>query len=175
MHDLANAREHAPHPRGRERPRAGELDQQDLVHAAVPLLSRPSRQMPSGEEPGFVVVRAEIRRPRMRNVDGNQRDVRLAVLRGDGWGDGLVGLELDDQIDAVPNQELGVLDRDFRLVAVVHDDELDVFTLGGLDQAGMHLARERAVLSLRAVPDPVLLPAPRLRWSAGSDCSRPSR
>ena len=81
---------------------------------------------------------------------------------GDRRGDGLVGLELDDQIDAVPDQELGVLDRDLRLVAVVDDDELDVLTLGGVHQAGMHLARERAVLALRAVPDPVLLPPSRL-------------
>ena len=104
VHDLANAREHAPHPRGRQRARSCELDEQDLVDLAVPLLSRPPRQMTSGEQPGLVVVRAEIRGSRMRNVDGDQRDAGLLVLRGDSRGDGLVGLELDDQIDAIPDQ-----------------------------------------------------------------------
>ena len=81
---------------------------------------------------------------------------------GDSRGDGLVGLELDDQIDAIPDQKLGVLDRDLRLIAVVDDDELDVLTLGGVHQPRMNLARERAVLPLRAIPDPVFLPPSRL-------------
>ena len=74
---------------------------------------------------------------------------RLVVRRGDRRRHRLVGLELDDQIDAFADQQLRVLERDLRLVAVVDDDQLDLLALGGAHQAVVDLARERAVLPLR--------------------------
>ena len=87
------------HSRRRQRARARDLEQQDFVGIAGPVLLRPARQVPPGEQPRFVVVRAEVGGARMRNVDGDHRDARLVIRRGDGRRDGFVGLELDDQID----------------------------------------------------------------------------
>ena len=71
----------------------------------------------------------------MRNLDGDERDVRLAVLGGDDRRDVLVGLELDDEIDLLANQDVGVALRDLRAVAVVDRDELDALGRGGALQA----------------------------------------
>ena len=76
----------------------------------------------------------------MRNVDGDERDVGFAVLRGDRRRHRLVGLKLDHEIHAVADQELGVLQRDLRLVAVVDDDDVDALAFGGTHQAVVHFA-----------------------------------
>ena len=60
------------------------------------------------------------------------------------------------------DQVLGVAERDPRLVAVVDHDQLDLLALGGALQPEQHLARERAVLSLGRVADPVALAPPDL-------------
>ena len=49
----------------------------------------------------------------------DQRDVRLAVLGGDDRRDVLVGLELDDEVDLLAHEDVGVALRDLRVVAVV--------------------------------------------------------
>ena len=82
---------------------------------------------------------------------------RLVVGRGDRRRDRFVGLELDDQIHAFADQQLRVLDRDLRLIAVVDDDQLDLRALGGADEAGVDLVGERAVLALAGIADPVAL------------------
>ena len=89
----------------------------------------------------------------MGDVDGDKRDVGLEVLRCDGGRDGLVGLELDDEIDVLADELLGVAERDLRLIAVADDDELDVLALGRPQQARVDLAGERAVLPLGAVAE----------------------
>ena len=55
----------------------------------------------------------------MRHFDRDQRDVGLAVLRRDDRRDVLVGLELDDQVDLLTNEHVGVALGDLRVVAVV--------------------------------------------------------
>lgn len=67
----------------------------------------------------------------MRDINGDERDVRFHVFRGDSGRDGLVGLKLDDQVHLLSNQVVGVPQGDFRLIAVVHHDELDLFSFGG--------------------------------------------
>ena len=67
---------------------------------------------------------------------------------------------------------IGVPKRDLRLVAVVDDDQLDVGARSAArDQARVHLAGERAVLSLRRIADPVAFAPADLARSAGSGCS----
>ena len=48
---------------------------------AVPALPRPARQVASRQQARLVVVRAEVGRAGMRDVDGDHRDVRLVVAR----------------------------------------------------------------------------------------------
>ena len=79
----------------------------------------------------------------MGNVDGDERDVGLEVLGRDGGGDRLVGLELDDEVDSLANEVLGVAQGHLRLIPVVDHDQLDVVTLGRALQAGVDLAGER--------------------------------
>ena len=78
----ASSRTPATTPRtraARQRAGARELEQQDLVGLAAPVLLRPARQLASGEQARLVVVRAEVGRARMRDVDGDHRDARLGV------------------------------------------------------------------------------------------------
>ena len=44
----------------------------------------------------------------MRDVDGDEGDVRFEILRCDRRSDGLVGLELDDQVDSFADQVFGI-------------------------------------------------------------------
>ena len=44
----------------------------------------------------------------MGDVDGDEGDARFQVLGRDLGGDGLVGLELDHEIDALAHELLGV-------------------------------------------------------------------
>ena len=92
---------------------------------AVPVLLRPSAEIAAADETRLVVVGAEVGGARMRHLDRDQRDVRFAVLRRDDRRDVLVGLELDDEIDFLAHEDVGVALRDLRVVAVVDADELD--------------------------------------------------
>ena len=49
----------------------------------------------------------------------DQRNAGVAILRRDDRRDLLVGLELDDEIDLLAHQHVGVALRDLRVVAVV--------------------------------------------------------
>ena len=91
----------------------------------------------------------------MRDVDGDERDAGLEVLRRNRRRRRIVGLELNRQVDLLANQLLRVAKRDFGLVAVVHDDELDPRVLGRPQQARVDLTRKRSVMSLRRVADSV--------------------
>src|SRR5215212_8254300 len=124
---------------------------------AGPLGARPSPEIPSREEPRLVVVRAEVRRAGVRDVDRDERDPRLQVLRRDRGRGGFVGLELDRQIDLLANQLLCVSKRHLWLVAVVDDDELDLRVFGRTQETGVHFTRKRSVAALRRVPDPMAL------------------
>ena len=72
----------------------------------------------------------------MWNLDRDQRDVRFAILGGDDRRNLLVGLELDDEVDALADENVGVALRDPRAVAVVDANELDAFGGSGALQAG---------------------------------------
>ncbi len=97
----------------------------------------------------------------MRNLDRDERDVRLAVLGGDDRRDVLVGLELDHEIDLLAHQDVGVALRDLRAVAVVDRDELDALRGGGALQAVGDFLRELVVGALRRVAEPIRLLAER--------------
>ena len=131
--------QHAGQPHLRQAAGALERDQHDLVDVRVPVLLRPPAEVPAADQPGLVVVGAEIGRARMRHLDRDQRNVGFAVLRRDDRRHVLVGLEFDDQVDFLPDQDVGVALGDFRVVAVVDADELD--PLGG---GGRAAARSRS-------------------------------
>ena len=134
--DLLHADEHAGQPHLRQAAGALERDQHDLVDVGMPVLLRPSSEIAAADQPGLVVVRAEVGRARVRHFDRDQRDVRFAVLGRDDRRDVLVGLELDDQIDLFAHEDVGVALRDLRVVAVVDRDELDALRGGGALEAG---------------------------------------
>src|SRR5262249_59226728 len=98
----------AANPRLGQRPRPQQLDQKNLVHVSVPVLLGPTSQVASRNQAGLVVVGAEVRRPRMGNVDGDEGNLRLHVFRRDGLGYHLVGLQLDHQVDALADQVVRV-------------------------------------------------------------------
>ena len=74
----------------------------------------------------------------MRNLDGDQRDVRVPVLGRHNRGDLLVGLEFDDEVDVLAHEHIGVALGDLRIVAVVHANQLDTLGGGRALQAGRH-------------------------------------
>ena len=98
---VASTGDSASKPGGGNRSRASELEEQQLVGATAPMLLRPSRQMTAGDQPRLVIVRPEIGRPGMRNVDGDDRNARLVISGGNRGRDSFVGLKLDGEIDAL--------------------------------------------------------------------------
>ncbi len=151
----AQAGANPAHARVHEGAGAGQLDQEHFVGLAVPSPPRAMSEVAPGQEPRLVVVGPEIGGAGMGNVDGDERDAGFQVLGGDLGSDGLVGLELDHEVDVFAHELLGVLERDLRLIAVVEDDQLDVFGFGGALEALVHLAGEGDVLSLGGVADAV--------------------
>ena len=81
----------------------------------------------------------------MRNVDGNQRDVRFEILRGNGGRHRLVGLKFDDEIDFLFDQMLRVAQGDLRLVAVVDNDKLELLAFGSPQQTDMQSLRKYGI------------------------------
>ena len=160
---LAESGERPAHARMHERARTAEFEQQHLVHAPLQPALGPLSQVTPCKESGLVIVRAKIGRFGMRHVDGDQRNVRFEVLRRDRRRNGLVGLELDDEIDALANEVLGIAQGDLGLVAVVDNDQLDVLAVGRTLEAAEHLAGKGGVLALGGIPDPVPSPAAHLR------------
>ncbi len=122
---LAHADEHAGESHLRQAAGAIERDQDDLVSFAVPVLLGPSPQVTAADQARLVIVGPVIGRARMRNLDRDQRNVRLAVLGGDNRRHVLVGLKLDHEVDLLAHQHVGVALRDLRVVAVVDADQLD--------------------------------------------------
>jgi hypothetical protein len=123
---FTDAREHAADARRRQRSGSRELDQQDLLDLSVPSRLRPASEVMAREQPGLVVVRPEVRGSGMRDVDGNHRNARLVVARGNRRSHRFVGLKLDDEVDAFADEELRILQRYFGLISVVDDDQLDL-------------------------------------------------
>ena len=160
------ARDDAFAARADERSRARELENQDLVDLSVPARVRVLAQIAAAQQPGLVVVGAEIRRARMGNVDRDQRNARFEILRCDGGRDRFVGLKFDDEIDLFLDQVLRVAQRHLRLIPVVDDDQLEALAFGGAKQPRVHLTGKRAVLPLRRVPDAEPLPRPDHRHEA---------
>ena len=110
--------------------------------------------MPAADEAGLVVVGAEVGGAGVRHFDRDERNARVAVLRRDDRRDVLVGLELDDEIDFLAHQDVGVALRDLGVVAVVDADELDALRRRGALEAGRDLLRELVVGALRRVAEP---------------------
>ena len=90
----------------------------------------------------------------MRDLDRDQRDAGLAILRRDDRRDVLVGLELDHEVDLLAHEHVGVALRDLGVVAVVDRDELDSLRRRRALQAGRDLLRELVVGALRGVAEP---------------------
>jgi hypothetical protein len=93
----------------------------------------------------------------VRDVDSNQGNARFEVSGRDCRRHGLVDLELQCEIEILPHQVQGVLQRYLGLVPVVDDDELDLGFLRGAHEAHLHLAGERPARALGRVADPVPL------------------
>src|SRR5882762_6792484 len=80
----------------------------DFIYNSFPILAGPAAQMSPSEQPSFIVVRAKVGRSGVRNVDGDDGNIALQILSGNGGSDGFIGLELDDQIDGFTNQIIGI-------------------------------------------------------------------
>ena len=76
-------------------------------------------EVASADQASLVVVRAEIGRAGMRHLDRDERDPCLAILGGDNRRHVLIGLELDDQIHLLADEDVGVPLGDLRAVSVV--------------------------------------------------------
>ena len=76
--------------------RTGQLQEHDLIDPAAPAGAGPLTEATPGEQPGLVVIGPEVGAARVWNVDGDEWDVCLEILRGDRGSDGLISLELDD-------------------------------------------------------------------------------
>ena len=163
--DLFHPDQHARQSHLRQAARALERDQHDLVDAGMPVLLRPFAEMAAANQPGFVVVRAEIGGAGMRHFDRDERDVGLAILGRHNRRDVLVGLELNHEIDFFAHQDIRVPLRDLRVVPVVHRDQLDPFLRRGALQAGRDLLRELIIGALRRVAEPerLLFERPQVR------------
>src|SRR5262245_58863559 len=119
------------------------------------MVLRPETQVPSREQSSLIVVGSEVRCTRMRNVDGDERDAGLQVGRSDRRRNRFVRLELDHEVNSLPNEVLGISQGYLGLVAIVQDDQLDVFAVGRSLQAREDLAREGRTLALRRISNPV--------------------
>jgi len=78
---------HAAHPRMHEGSCAGQLQEQNFVDPPAPARASPLAETTPGEQPRLVVVRAVVRRARMRHVHGNERNAGLQVPRRNRGGD----------------------------------------------------------------------------------------
>ncbi len=76
----------------------------------------------------------------MRYFDGDDGRVGFEEFAGDDGGDALVGLEFEDEIDALFDEQVGVAEGFAGGVAVVDGDEVDVFAGGG----GLHVLHHGA-------------------------------
>ena len=143
--------EHAGQSHPRQVAGAIQRDEDDLVVFAVPLLPGPASQMPSADQPGLVIVGAEVGGPRVRDFQRDQRNPRIAVFRGHDRRDVLVGLEFDDEIHLLAHQDVGVPLRDLGVVAVVDADQLQALRGRRALQAGRDLLGELIVGALRRI------------------------
>ena len=135
------------------------LNQEHFIHFAAPVALRPAAQIVAAHQTGLVVIRAEVSRARMGNIDRDKRDARLHVFRSDGGGDHLIGLEFDHQIHLFLDQVVGGAQGDFRLIAIIDDQQFDVLAFRCANQSEAHFAVERGVLPLRRIAD-AIEPAP---------------
>ena len=86
----------------------------------------------------------------MRDIDGDERDAGFGDLIGDDRRDVLVDLELDDDVHALADEGLSVLDGDLRVVVVVEHHEVDPDGRRRAAQTGGHGLRERHLRRLPA-------------------------
>jgi hypothetical protein len=123
-----------------------------LVDLAFPVLARPAAKSLAADEAGLVVVGAEVSRAGVGDLDGDDGSVRLKELRCDDRGDALVGLVLEDEINALLDQQVSVAQGLSRGVSVVDPDEVDVLARGGRLHRLHHGAAEGRV-ALRGKAD----------------------
>ena len=93
----------------------------------------------------------------MRNVDGDQGNVRLAEFGGDDGCDRLVGLKFDHQVDFFADQQFSVALRGGGVVTVVDRNDLDPFRHGRVAKALGNVSRELIVGALGRVTKAVTL------------------
>src|SRR6266700_1049875 len=138
------------------------FEQYDLIYNAVPILAGPAAQMSPSEQPSFIVVRAKVGRSGVRNVDGDDGNIALQILSGNGGSDGLIGLELDDQIDGFTNQIIGITQGDLGVIPVIDHDQFDLGALGRAHQTRGNFTREGRVLAVPGVSDAVAAACPQI-------------
>src|ERR1700751_4082967 len=87
----------------------------------------------------------------MWDVDGDEGNVCFAVLGSYDRSYVFVGLELDYEVDFLPDQQVCISLGDFRVVAIVQTDQFDALGSGSPLQAIGDVARELVVSSLRGI------------------------
>ena len=116
-------------------------------HAGIPLIAV---EIP---HPGATYFGADNYRAGMRDLDGDQRNAGVVILRRDRRRDLREGLEFDDEIDFGADEVIGVLQRDRSAIAIVGDHQLDARGLRRFEDALRHGARERELGGLRGKAD----------------------
>ena len=128
----------------------------------MPIFLYPTAKIAAGDQTRFVIIGAVIGSAGMRNIDGDQGNAGFAILCRDNRSNLLIGLELDDQVHFFAHQQIGVVLRDLRVVAIVQRNQLNSFHRCGALQAGGHFPGELIVRPLRGVSKTIklLFPGP---------------
>jgi hypothetical protein len=128
----ARARQHtgqavqdARQPRLQNRPADLGGEHEQFVHVTVPVLRRPVSQVDAPHVARLITVASEIDSTGVRIVDGDQRNTGAREFLRYGAGDIGNELKLDGQIDALPDQRVGIPQRQLAPCAVIHHHQAD--------------------------------------------------
>src|SRR5208282_1631610 len=110
--NLADARHHSGQPGFGNGAGFAKFNHHNLVYLSVPGGLCPTAQVSPSNEAGFIVVRPEISGPRVRVIHYDHRNVFLTITAGNHGRYVRVHLILNDQVDSVPDELLGVVKRD---------------------------------------------------------------
>ena len=155
--NFTNARERTCQAGTRDRTGHRKLKQQNLIDRAVPMLRGPTTQVAAADQPGVVVVGAEVGSAGMRNLQSQERNVGLQEFGGDHRSYVLVGLKLDHQLHPFAHERLRVAHGGLGTVSVIQNDQLYLGPFGGLGDTLRDSAGEREFLALAGVADAIPL------------------
>jgi len=111
-------------------------------------------QATAAQQPCQVVIRAEIGRTGVGNIDRDQGYPRILEFRGNLGNRNLIDLELNRQVHTLADQLLGAPHRRLRITAVVYYDKFDLRFLACLDEPAEYLSGKGGRPVLVGIADP---------------------